>query len=103
MADYVVAKLAEIPKGMMKAVQAGGKNLVIFHDVNGAVSALEDRCSHANIKLSRGQFSGTTVTCPAHGAMFDVCTGNHLCMPAVTPVRRYAAKVVGEEIVVSVG
>ena len=33
---------------------------------------------------------GSVVTCPRHGARFDVCTGEALCLPAVaaTPVHR---------------
>ena len=103
MAEYPVLKLSELGVGTMQSVSAGGRNIVIFRDDAGSVSALEDRCSHANVKLSRGKFEGGKVTCPAHGAQFEACSGKQLCMPAVTPVKRYEVKVVGDDIVVVVG
>ena len=102
MKEIAAAKEADLKEGMMMAVQAGGRNIVLFRDREGKVSALEDRCSHADVRLSRGSFCGDHVECGAHGARFDVKTGKALCMPAVTGVKRFDVKVEGGSIFVVV-
>jgi len=39
-----------------------------------------------------GELEGTTVTCPCHGAEFDVRTGGVLGPPAATGVKSYPFK-----------
>lgn len=83
----------------MVSVRVEDVNIVIFFD-GVEYFALEDRCSHADVKLSRGKYTNGVVTCPAHGARFDVKTGAPLCMPAVTPVRQFLVRVDGEFVIV---
>ncbi len=85
-------KASEIPVGTMRAETLDEARIVVFHHEDGSFSALEDRCSHADVKLSRGSFGAGQVVCPAHGAKFDAKTGKQLCMPAVRPVRTYAVR-----------
>ncbi len=102
MADIFVCKNAELKAGEMRSIKVGSKNIVVFRDESGELSALEDRCSHADVKLSSGCFKDGIVQCPAHGAKFDIKTGKHLCMPAVVPVRRYGVSIKDSDIVVTV-
>jgi 3-phenylpropionate/trans-cinnamate dioxygenase ferredoxin subunit len=109
MPEVVVAKSAELLVGAMRSVEVGAKRVVVFRSNNGSVSALEDRCSHAEVRLSSGTFEPGEgpagvgeVVCPAHGARFNVCTGKHLCMPAVTGVKVYTVVERNGEIVLSV-
>lgn len=88
-----VASLGDFGEKRMIPVKAGSLNLVLFKLDDGSVSALEDRCSHANVRLSRGSCEGSEVECPAHGARFDVASGKALCMPAVAPVRSFETTV----------
>jgi nitrite reductase/ring-hydroxylating ferredoxin subunit len=37
-----------------------------------------DRCGHMNALLSMGNLTGNIVTCPFHGAKFDVSSGKKL-------------------------
>ncbi len=92
----------DLPNGQMKAVKAGAKQVVLCRSNSGEVHALEDRCSHAEVKLSRGLFDGKEVTCVAHGARFDAQTGKALCMPAVTGVKSFPVRVVEGRILVTV-
>ena len=74
--------------------------MLVFRHPDGAFSALEDRCSHAEVGLSGGTFQDGCVECPAHGARFDAVTGKQLCMPAVTPVRTFVVKEAGGQVLV---
>lgn len=100
--EYDVFGESELLNGKMVAVRAGSKAIVLCRSTEGVVSALEDRCSHAEVKLSRGLFDGAEVTCPAHGARFEAASGKPLCMPAISPVRTFPVRVSDGRIWVTV-
>jgi nitrite reductase/ring-hydroxylating ferredoxin subunit len=80
-----VAKVDEIPLGKMKHVEVNGKEIVISN-VGGKLYAMDDRCGHMNARLSMGNVSSDSiVTCPFHGARFDVITGKKVKEPVLTP------------------
>jgi nitrite reductase/ring-hydroxylating ferredoxin subunit len=79
--SYVeVAKADEIPSGNMKHVEFNGKEIMIAN-LDGKFYALNDRCSHTNAPLSMGHIQGNIVTCPMHGARFDITTGKKVSDP----------------------
>jgi nitrite reductase/ring-hydroxylating ferredoxin subunit len=79
-----VANVSEISDGKMKHVEVDGKEVLIAN-VGGKFYAISDRCGHMNALLSMGNLTGNTVTCPFHGAKFDVATGTKLSEPILTP------------------
>ncbi|MDP5182442.1 non-heme iron oxygenase ferredoxin subunit [Blastococcus sp. BMG 814] len=70
----------------------------------GAVYALEDRCSHADVPLTDGDvetFDGApTIECFLHGSCFDLRTGEPTNLPATEPVPVYPVRVEGEDVYV---
>ena len=67
--------------------------IVIFRLEDGYF-AIEDECSHAEASLSEGEIrEGCKISCPLHGAMFDIRTGKNLSFPAVMPVNAFPVKV----------
>ena len=83
---------ADLLPGEHKSVEAGPINVAIFN-VNGTYHAIEDVCTHDGGILSDGEVEGAVITCPRHGAQFDVRTGAALCMPAVTPTAVFPVRV----------
>jgi nitrite reductase/ring-hydroxylating ferredoxin subunit len=79
-----VAKVDEIPVGKMKHIEVDGKEIVIAN-ANGKFYALNDRCAHMNAPLSLGNLMENVVTCPFHGAKFDVTSGKKVAEPVLTP------------------
>jgi len=53
------------------------ENVVMYRDSSGAVVALEDRCPHRQLPLSKGKRIGDTIQCGYHGMTFD---GNGRCV-----------------------
>lgn len=101
MAEFVkVAKVSEIPPGTSRCVLVGNKKVALFN-VDGEFYAIDDMCSHAEASLSEGHFEGEVVTCPRHGAKFNVKTGEALSMPAWAPVDTFKVKVEGDDIYVA--
>ena len=80
-----VAKTSEITSGKMKHVEVEGKEIVVSN-VGGKYYAMDDRCGHMNALLSMGNLSNDNlVTCPFHGARFDVTNGKKVKEPVLTP------------------
>ena len=81
----VIGSVDDIPQGKMKHVEVKGKEIVIAN-VGGKFYAMDDRCGHMNALLSMGSIAkGSIVTCPFHGASFDVTTGRKTREPILTP------------------
>ncbi len=73
--DYVrLIDKAELPPNKMRIVVAGDKE-VLLANVDGSYYAIINRCTHASGSLAQGVLEGGIVTCPRHGARFDVKTG----------------------------
>ena len=70
--------------------------------VNINFFALGNACTHEEGPLAEGDIEGHEVTCPWHGATFDIRTGEVLCAPAYEDVARYNVRVIGTEIEVEV-
>ena len=101
MAFTRVATVQEIPVGKGKQVTVNGKQVALFN-VGGTICAMEDTCCHRGAPLWEGDLEGNVVTCPWHGAQFDVTTGKHLTPPAPRDNAVYKVQVVGDEVQVEV-
>src|SRR6516164_7063663 len=101
MAFTKVATVEEVMPGTAKQVTVGGRVVGLFN-VNGTIYAIDDTCPHRGAPLWEGDCVGTEVTCPWHGARFDVTSGAHLCPPAPGDVTAYKVQVVGDEVQVDV-
>ena len=102
MAGFVkLAKTDEVAPGRGKMVEVSGKKIALFN-VEGSFYAIDDTCTHRGGPLSEGVLEGKQVTCPWHGAKFDVTTGAHLSRPAPSSVRGYKVQVIGDEVQVEV-
>ena len=65
-------------------------------NVGGSFCATQAKCTHRGGPLSEGKLDGSTLTCPWHGAQFNVCTGAVLRGPATESVKTYRVIVEGE-------
>ena len=102
MAGFVkVAKADEIAPGQGKMVAVSGKKIALFN-VEGSFYAIDDACTHRGGPLSEGSLDGKQVTCPLHGAIYDVITGEVLSPPAPKGVARYNVRVEGSDIEVEI-
>ena len=84
-------RISEVPPG---AVLLLG-DVAVFN-VEGGFCATQARCTHRQGPLSEGTVDGSTVTCPLHGAQFNVWTGAVLRGPAKDSLKTYAVAVDGD-------
>jgi 3-phenylpropionate/trans-cinnamate dioxygenase ferredoxin subunit len=84
--------LADVSRGRMRSCRVGERELVVCHTRDG-VFTVDNVCTHAFARMSEGYLKGTRLTCPLHGATFDVRTGAVLGGPATIPLTVYQTRV----------
>ena len=84
-------RVSEVPPG--SALLVG--DVAVFN-IAGSFCATQGKCTHRQGPLSKGSLDGSTVTCPNHGAQFNVCTGEVLRGPAQDPLKTYRVIVAGD-------
>lgn len=92
--------LGDLADGEMRCFEAVGEYGIVVCRYQGDLYALEDNCSHADTPLSEGRFRGATITCPLHGAAFDVRDGSHSGPPAWEGVAAYVVEERDDGVVV---
>ena len=97
-----VAGVEDIPAGKSKVVDVDSRQIALFN-VGGAFYAVDNWCAHRGGPLGEGTLRGTTVTCPWHGAQYDVTNGQALSPPAPAGVRAYPTQVEDGGVWVEVG
>jgi nitrite reductase/ring-hydroxylating ferredoxin subunit len=96
-----VATTSELQPGMAKLVEVAGRKIALFN-VDGQFYALDNSCTHRGGPLSEGEVDGESVTCPWHGASFDLRTGQALSPPAPKGVTSFKVQVEGSDIKVEI-
>ena len=89
---HKLAPADEVAPGEIKQYLVEGRYVALCN-VEGEFHAFEDVCTHQFTHLSDGEFMGSEVKCPLHGARFDVKTGAAKSLPAVKPVPKHEVKI----------
>jgi nitrite reductase/ring-hydroxylating ferredoxin subunit len=98
MAQFVkVASAGELASGSAKQVEVNGKTIALFN-LGGNYYALDNECTHRGGPLAEGYVKGESVTCPWHGAQFNIKTGAVESSPAAKGVAKYNVRVQGADI-----
>jgi 3-phenylpropionate/trans-cinnamate dioxygenase ferredoxin component len=88
-----VATLADFEKDDRLFAEAGDQEIAVFKAADGALYAVSPWCTHQRVSMMNGWIEGAEITCPLHGARFDLKTGRHLCAPAPRPLQSFPLKV----------
>ncbi len=68
---YPLAWSREVKIGKTYAARFAGEPVVLVRPKDGSVFALEDRCAHRQIPLSKGVVAGCALRCGYHGWTYD--------------------------------
>ncbi len=103
-----VANTADISPGQMKSVTVND-NMILVVNYQGKFFAFKGRCTHMGGDLAKGKLEGKLVTCPRHGAVFDVTTGEcvsgpkmGLIKPKIKDATTYEVNVEGNSIKINI-
>jgi 3-phenylpropionate/trans-cinnamate dioxygenase ferredoxin subunit len=104
----LAATTLELANGGMKSVDIEGQELLLAR-IEDAYYAVARRCTHMAENLCDGKLDGRVVTCPRHGARFDLTNGKavgkaKLMFMATTPkdLATYPVKIEGTEVLIEV-
>jgi ferredoxin-NADP reductase len=75
-----VASVGDLAPGEVKPLDVNGTKIALCN-VDGVHYAIADACPHRGARLSNGELTGKEITCPLHGAVFDVTTGEAVDSP----------------------
>ena len=101
MTDFIkVAELNELDDGELMAVEVDGEP-VCLAKVEDSIYAFTDNCTHISGPLNEGELDGEVITCPWHGAQFNVHTGKVLRGPARQDIQTYSVQVKESSILVN--
>ncbi|SUZ98054.1 uncharacterized protein METZ01_LOCUS50908 [marine metagenome] len=92
-----VADSTDIELGQSLSLKINGVQILICHTKDG-IYAIEDQCTHANEPLCEGRIEGNLISCPVHGALFDVRNGEVKGPPASIKLRTFELKIDGTSI-----
>jgi 3-phenylpropionate/trans-cinnamate dioxygenase ferredoxin component len=104
MSDWrTVASVADGPAiGKVSVCEVDGTRIALCN-VDGALYAVDDVCTHDGGALDQGELDGVEIECPRHGARFDVRTGSVTALPAFQPIESYPVRVQGQDVQVDLG
>ncbi|HUG90765.1 MAG TPA: non-heme iron oxygenase ferredoxin subunit [Planctomycetaceae bacterium] len=92
-ADYEKAAARdEVPPGGRKSIVVDDLPALLIR-VGDDYYCIEDTCTHDGQAMTNGPLEDHAITCPRHGARFDIRTGAPLCMPATEPVATFEVDV----------
>ena len=93
----IIADTTDIELGHSVSVHLNGVDILVCHTKEGFF-AVEDLCTHSMIPLCGGEIQGKYITCPLHGAVFDLTDGSVQSPPAFEDLRTFELKIEGTEI-----
>ena len=80
--------LDDIPTGLGRGFDVGGKRVAVFKSRTGRVFAVDGVCPHKQGPLADGMLVGESVVCPLHAFRFDGTSGE--CdQPGVCAITTY--------------
>ncbi|HWD57901.1 MAG TPA: non-heme iron oxygenase ferredoxin subunit [Stellaceae bacterium] len=100
MADEGWVKAADrtaLADGEVIGVIVNGQELALY-ELDGAIYATDDICTHAYAKLSDGWMEKGEIECPLHAGRFDIKTGKATAPPCIDDVKTYPVRVESDEI-----
>ena len=95
-----ITNTGEIPLGRVKAFEAGGRKIALYHTASGFY-ATDNTCPHRGGPLAEGDLIGEEITCPWHLWGFDVRTGRCAGNPEIA-VATHELRVDGDRVLVRV-
>lgn len=89
----------EVPVGQMRLFTVAGEE-VLLCNAAGGFFALRNRCPHAESPLYEGRLRQNSISCPLHGARFDLVSGRALGGTGYRPLTCFPVKVEAGRVLV---
>lgn len=87
--------LASLPPGRQRCFSFAGTSVLVLRTESG-IFAVENVCPHSEFPLLGGSVADGIITCPVHGARFDLRTGEPLVNKRLDSLKLYSVSVEGD-------
>jgi nitrite reductase/ring-hydroxylating ferredoxin subunit len=77
MTNISVATSSQVKEGELLPVKVENQKVMLTR-INGQVHALQNKCPHLGMPLAKGKVCDGVVTCPWHGASYNLSTGENV-------------------------
>ena len=92
-----IADISDVDLGQSISIEVEGVNILVSNTEEGFF-AVRDLCTHAFTPLCGGYIQGTLISCPLHGAVFDLKTGEAMSPPAYEDLETFEIEIDGTSI-----
>ena len=100
--EFIAAVAVDsVESGKAFVFNHAGRSILICNS-GGKFFAVENKCSHADEQLECGRIRNGWISCPAHGARFDLESGNAMNPPAKDPITTFPLRISGEMLEIAV-
>ncbi len=100
--DFIAAIAVDaVESGTAFVFNHAGRSILICNS-DGQFFAVENKCSHAEELLECGRIRNGWISCPAHGARFDLETGEAISPPAKDAIMTFPVRVSGNMVEIAV-
>jgi len=100
MTEFVrVAAVNDIPDPGKQTLEIDERVVVLLH-VQGQFYCIDDVCTHDGGPLGDGCLDGFLISCPRHGAKFDVRSGEAITMPATVDTVAHEVRIEDNQVLV---
>ena len=96
-----VAERSSLEVGTITGVKAGELDVALYN-IDGAIYATHNVCTHALAFMSDGWLEGDIIECPLHGGRFEVKTGKGLGAPITCHLKVFPVRIKGNSVQVDV-
>jgi 3-phenylpropionate/trans-cinnamate dioxygenase ferredoxin component len=96
-----VAAVSEVPDGGRKSIIVDELPALLLR-IGDDWYCIEDVCTHDGQPLTDGPVADCQITCPRHGARFDLRSGRPTKMPATEPIRTFPVTIRDGDVYVEV-
>jgi len=96
-----IGSAGDLGNGERMFVEIDRMQIVVFN-IAGEYFAIADVCSHDDGPVGDGDLDGYVITCPRHGAEFDIRDGKVLALPAIVDIPAYPIRIIDGQIQIGI-
>ncbi len=96
-----ISATTDVPEDDVVGIDIAGKSIALYQ-VDGAIYATDNLCTHGNARLCDGFLEGHEIECPLHQGKFDVRDGKAICAPLTEDVKTYPVRIEGNRVLVAI-
>ena len=102
MARVLVGKSSDIQEGGFASVIVGGRQILVAK-IQGSYFATDNICTHEGAELHQGELQNKELTCPWHGARWDLTTGQLIWFREfLEPIQSYTVVIEDDTLFVEI-